>query len=132
MCASSPACGWACHPGSPWGRVGRAFHSWSSAEELLGGSPARLPPSSPAPPLLLSGLWRVSRISQPCMCVHVLTLSWKKDFVAEHQRQRSGCPVHVPRVCATARGEWWGHGVGRLLLIGILRGGQLLAFICPS
>lgn len=77
---------------------------------MPGGSPALRvsSPSISAPELSphLSGLWRVGDISRTSTCIHMLALPWKEESMAEHWGQGGKCPVHVPRLCATASGEW--------------------------
>lgn len=104
-----------------------------------GGSPAQSvsPPRSTTPDLsctspsvipALEGAWHLTH-STP---VHVPTLPWKEDSVAEHQGQGGGCPVHVPRLHATARGECR-RPSGRLwLLTGVITRSRPLAFAYPS
>lgn len=97
-CTSSSARGWAHCSGFP-----EVTGGW--ADGLLGAVPggslaqAALPAPLPlSAPLLwaLEGEWT---------CVRVLTLPRKEESVAEHQGQGGSCPVHVPRVSATASGE---------------------------
>lgn len=52
--------------------------------------------------------------------------------MAEHWGQGGNCPVHVPRLCATAGGEWGAHRAGQLLLTSTGLRARRRAFTCPS
>lgn len=48
--------------------------------------------------------------------------------MADHQGQGGGCPVHVPCVSATVRGERWCHRAGQWPLTGIIMRARPMAF----